>query len=510
MKRLFFLIGVLAFLTVAYAQNSQTTDAPSPSKEVPEFKAEFPKEVISETKHTISLNGKSISYTATAGNLVIKAENGKPKASMFFVSYIKDGTQDYGTRPILFSFNGGPGSSSVWLHLGLLGPKRVVIDDQGNPLPPPYRLADNPESVLDQTDLVFIDPVTTGYSRPVPGEDPNQFHGVREDVQSVGEFIRLYLTRFKRWSSPKFLIGESYGTTRAAGLSGYLQEEDGIYLNGIILVSTVLDFQTLSFDVGNDLPYLLYLPSYTATAWYHKKLSADLQQGTLKDAVAAAEAFVEKEYAAFLLKGDRVTVDERTDMIHKMARLTGLSEEYLDQSNLRVPDYHFFKELRRSDRLTVGRLDSRFTGRDANAAGSEADYDPSYAAIQGVFTATLNNYLRTELKYESDLPYEILTGRVEPWNFGSENQYVNVAETLRQAMNENPDLHVFVACGYYDIATPFYAAMYTMNHLGLEPGLRDHLRMGFYEAGHMMYIHKPSLIQLHADIARFINDSLPH
>jgi carboxypeptidase C (cathepsin A) len=476
-------------------------------KSLPEFKAEFPKEVVSETKHSVTIDGKSIAYRAVAANMLLKEENGKPRANIFYIAYIKEGTTDYSKRPLTFSFNGGPGSSSVWLHLGLLGPRRVLMTDEGQAMAPPYKLVDNDNSMLDQTDLVFIDPVTTGYSRAVPGEDPKQFHGYQEDIETVAEFIRLYTTRNQRWSSPKFIIGESYGTTRAAGLSGYLQEHDGLYLNGIMLVSSILNFETADFNPGNDLPYLLYLPTYTATAWYHKKLPADLQSD-LRKTLEQSEAFVYGEYADALMKGDHISVEEKHSTAERLARFTGLSTQYVEESNLRIPIFRFVKELLRTERHTVGRLDSRFEGRDADAAGESFEYDPSYAAIQGPFTASLNQYVRSELKYESDLPYEILTGRVQPWSFKNyENQYLNVAETLRGAINQNPHLKIFVANGFYDLATPFFATHYTFDHLGLEPDLRSNISMGFYEAGHMMYIHKPSLIQLKKDLTHFLQDA---
>jgi carboxypeptidase C (cathepsin A) len=381
------------------------------------------------------------------------------------------------------------------------------LDEDGNPLPPPYRLIENKYSILDETDLIFIDPVSTGYSRAAPEENPKQFHGVEEDVQSVGEFIRLYITRFKRWSSPKFLIGESYGTTRAAGLSGYLQDRHGIYLNGIMLVSAILNFQTAVFNVGNDLPFILFLPSYTATAWYHNRLSPKLQndlQQTLKE----VENFAVNEYTLALMKGSAIPQNEYSRIVEKLAQYTGLSHEYIRQTDLRIIIYRYVKELLREENRTVGRLDSRFTGIDRDAAGEYFDYDPSYTSIQGAYTATMNNYVRRDLKFESDLPYEILTSRVFPWNYGAyENRYVNVAETLREAMTKNPFLKVFIANGYYDLATPYFATVYTVNHLGLEPSLQENISMEYYEAGHMMYIHEPSLKKLKADLDRFIESS---
>ncbi|HSE41590.1 MAG TPA: peptidase S10, partial [Acidobacteriota bacterium] len=325
----------------------------------PEFKAEFPKEVLSETKHTVTIGGSAVSYTATAGNILLKEEIGKPRASFFFIAYTKTDVKDVKTRPVTFSFNGGPGSSSVWLHLGTLGPKRVLMDDDGRALPPPYQLVDNEYSLLDLTDLVFIDPITTGYSRPVPGEDPKQFHGVMEDVESVGEFIRLYATRFQRWSSPKFLIGESYGTTRAANLVNYLQRRHGMYFNGVMLVSSILQMQTARFDVGNDLPYILFLPTYTATAWYHKKLSADLQ-ADLRITLKEVEQFALNDYTLALMKGKNLSKDEQGKIAERLSRYTGLSKQYIEQTNLRISIFRFVKELLRDQKRTVGRLDSRF------------------------------------------------------------------------------------------------------------------------------------------------------
>jgi carboxypeptidase C (cathepsin A) len=474
------------------------------------------------THHTLTIDGREIPYTVTAGTIVLKeeaeseGENGgasegeKPKASVFFVAYTRDQVDDVGTRPITFSFNGGPGSSSVWLHLGLFGPRRVLMDDIGNLPPPPYRLVDNEFSLLNVSDLVFIDPVSTGYSRVVEGEKAKAFHGFTKDIESVGDFIRLYTTRYGRWLSPKFLAGESYGTTRAAGLSGYLQERHGMYLNGIMLVSSILDFQTAIFEPSNDLPYVLFLPTYAATAWYHGRLEPELQ-ADLKATLAEVENFALGEYNRALMLGAALPADERARIIQQLARYMGLSPEYVEATDLRIRIDRFVKELLRNEHRTVGRLDSRFRGIDRDAAGEGHDYDPSLANITGPYTATLNHYVRTDLRFESDLPYEILSGRVRPWSFAEhENQYVSVAETLRKAMSMNPFLHVFVANGYYDLATPYFATQYTFNHLGLDSELQGNIAMAFYEAGHMMYIHLPSLVQLKADLVRFIDGALPN
>ena len=476
-----------------------------------------PEEILTETFHTTVINGGEIQYKAIAGTLVLKEEDPdnekgeQAKASIFYVAYLKENVGDPAMRPITFSFNGGPGSSSVWLHLGLLGPRRVEMADEiGNAPKPPYKLIDNEYSLLDETDLVFIDPVSTGFSRAVPGEKPKQFHEIEKDIQSVGDFIRLFTTRFERWGSAKFLIGESYGTTRAAGLSGYLQQRHGMYLNGVMLVSCILNFATARFDLGNDLPFLLFLPTYTATAWYHNRLSEDLR-ADLHKALKESEEFAMKDYLLALMKGDLLQGKERSAIRSKLARLTGLSEEYLEQTNLRIYIHRFVKELLRDERMTVGRLDTRFKGRDRDAAGENFEFDPSMAIIMGIYTGALNDYLRRDLKSTIDLPYEILTGKVWPWNYDKySNQYVNVAETLRKAMTQNPFLKVLVANGYFDLATPYFATEYTFNHLSLEPELRENITTTYYEAGHMMYMHLPSLIQLKADLVKFLVAAANH
>ncbi|PWH17417.1 MAG: peptidase S10 [Anaerolineae bacterium] len=490
------------------SEETKSLEPKEEKKEKPEVK-----DNLVVTRHKITLNGQEIPYTVTAGTMVLKEEpdrekeyeGEKPKAQFFFVAYTKDDIENPANRPLTFSFNGGPGSSSVWLHLGLLGPRRVAMTYEGDLPKPPFQLTDNEFSLLDQTDLVFIDPVSTGYSRPAQGEKAKQFHGFKKDVESVGDFIRLYTTRYNRWLSPKFLIGESYGTTRASALAGYLQERHGFYLNGVMLVSTVLNFGTIDFTPGNELPYVLFLPSYAATAWYHRALKI---RRPLEALLTEVERFALEEYAPALLKGDSLSKRERVAVLEKLARYTGLSPEYLDRSNLRVPDFRFFKELLRPRGRTVGRLDSRFLGIDRDTLGETADYDPSYTNILGPYTAAFYDYVRRELNYETDLPYEILNFQVWPWSYAEhENQYVYVAETLRKAMTINPHLKIFVANGYYDLATPYFATEYVFNHLGLDPTLRDNVRMAYYEAGHMMYIHLPALEQMKNDLAEFIQQA---
>lgn len=487
----------------AQERHGRITDAAAEETPAPQAKPVEVQDRIVTTKHKAAIGGAQIAYTATTGTLVLRDEEGKAKASMFFVAYTRDGVQDLAKRPITFTYNGGPGSSSVWLHMGAFGPRRVAMEDEGTAPPPPYRLVDNGESILDITDLVFIDPVITGYSRPAPGEKAGQFHGLREDVESVGQLIHLYTSRHGRWSSPKFLSGESYGTTRSAALVNHLQERYGMYFNGVVLLSSILNFATARFDVGNDLPYPLFLPTYTATAWYHKKLPSDLQ-GDLRKALDEAERFALGDYTLALAQGNNLAPERRRAVAETLARLTGLSAGYVESVNLRPVIHPFTKELMRSERRTVGRLDSRFEGLDLAAAGEEPEFDPSLAAILGPFSGVLNDYVRRDLGFESDLPYEILTGRVRPWKFSDfEGRYVNVAEDLREAMARNPQLKVFVANGYYDLATPYFATEYTFDHLAFDPGYKERVTMTFYEAGHMMYIRKVEREKLKRDVAAF-------
>ena len=478
-----------------------------PTPDAAKAKMELHDEIV-ETEHVARIGGGDVAYRATAGRIVMKDEEGKAKAAVFFIAYTRTGVEEPRRRPVIFSFNGGPGASSVWLHLGLLGPRRVLAGDAGALRPPPYQLVDNEYSLLDLADIVFIDPVSTGYSRPAPGEEAKQFHGLEPDIESVGEFIRLYVTRYKRWASPKFLAGESYGTTRAAGLAGYLQSKHGMYLNGLLLISTVLNFQTLEFEVGNELPYVLFLPTYTATAWYHQRLAADLQ-ADLQKAIREAADFAAGAYTHALFQGSALAPAAHAEMVRQVARYTGLSEAYVAAANLRIEISRFCKELLRDQRRTVGRLDSRFTGIERDAAGERFDSDPSYAAIQGAYSSAMNAYVREELNFASDLPYAVLTGLYENWDYSKhQNKYVDVSETLRAAIAQNPFLQIFVANGYYDLATPFFATEYTINHLHLEPALQANVRMAYYAAGHMMYVHAASLAQMRIDMAAFLDAAL--
>ena len=437
-----------------------------------------PEEKSSRTQHSITLDGQKIPYTAVAGTSLLKDEDGTAKATVFSIAYTRDGVKDPGTRPVTFAFNGGPGAASLWVHMGAFGPKRVERDAEGMSLKPPGRMVDNDLSILDATDLVFIDPVDTGYSRTAPGQDGKQFHGVRQDVESVGELIRLWVTRNQRWASPKFIAGESYGTTRAAGLAQWLDERYGMQLNGLVLVSSVLNWQNQEFHTGNDMPYIVHLPTYAAAGWYHKKLPPELQQRDLRSLLKEVEEFSRTEYALALLEGDRLSPERRKEIAAKVARYSGLSPDYVERTNLRIDIYRFVKELLRDQGKTIGRLDTRFTGRDLDAVGESFEYDPSSASVSGPYVAAVNDYIRRELGFEVDLVYEHSSERVYPWSFGDfENQYLNMAEYLRQAMVRNPDLKVLITAGYYDLATPYYDAFFTVDHLGLPPELRDHVRI---------------------------------
>jgi carboxypeptidase C (cathepsin A) len=468
-----------------------------------------PPEAESASEHTARIGGREVPYRAVARTTTLRGDDGEPRASVFSVAYTRTDVDDAVARPLTFVFNGGPGSSSTWLHLGVAGPRRVDVPDGGTAPPAPYRLIDNDASLLDVSDLVFIDPVSTGYSRPVEGQEAKQFHGFREDLESVGEFIRLHTSRANRWQSPKFLVGESYGTTRAAGLAEHLQERHGMYLGGVGLISAVLLFQANRPALGNDLPHVLNLPTYAATAWYHARLQG--RPDEVRALTDEVEEFALGDYASVLLRGSRAPESARRDVLSRLSAFTGLSREFLESCDLRVSPGRFFKELLRSERRTVGRLDTRFTGIDADAAGEVPEYDPSYTVIQAPFTAAVNSYLRGELGFESDLPYEVLNGeRVRPWNFGEDasNRYLDVASMLRRAMHWNRELKVLLASGYYDMATPFAAAEWTLDHMGLDPSLAGNVRTTRYEAGHMMYIHPPSRDRLAQELRALVTGTV--
>ncbi len=455
------------------------------------------------TTHQLALADQSLSYSATVGNMPLKDEKDKIAAQIFYTAYTLDSEADPATRPLIFVFNGGPGSASVWLHMGALGPKRVDMGVEGFMPPPPFKLIDNAHTWLDLGDLVFIDPVGTGYSRAADPADNEKYWGLEADLEAVGEFIRLYLSRKQRWTSPLYLAGESYGTTRAAGLAGHLIDR-GIAFNGVVLISTVMNFQTLRFTKANDLPYALYLPSFCAAAYYHGKLADELQARELRELLHEVADWAEADYTVALGKGDRLTEGESRAIAERLSRYTGLSRRFILGADLRVNIMSFCKELLRDDKRAVGRLDSRFIGIMASAEGMTFDFDPSMNAIVPPYTAVYNQYIRQELGYETDLNYEILSFKVnENWKYQG-GQFPDTSEGLRAAFAKNPFMRVLVAQGYYDLATPFQAAYYSLAHMGLDRALRDNVTIAEYDAGHMMYLHEPSLAKLKADAAAFI------
>ncbi len=482
------------------------SDGPEPEK-TPAARTPVKEEPPVVTKHSIRVGSKTLNYTVTTGFMPLKnAVSGDTEARIFFMAYSLDNAP--AGRPLMFSFNGGPGSASVWLHLGALGPKRVKMLDDGLMPPPPYEMVDNDQTWLTETDMVFIDPVGTGYSRAAKPELGSKFFGVNGDIESVGEFIRLYLGRYERWSSPLFLVGESYGTTRAAGLSNHLFEK-GIGLNGILLVSTVMNFQTIRFADNNDLPLVLILPSYAATAWYHKRLSPQMQAKSVEQIAEEARNFAANEYMPAMLRINTLSDADRTALAEKFSSLTGLSRDFIERNNFRVDLGEFNKELLRAERRTTGRLDSRFKGIDRDAAGDGPDMDPSMSAIRTPYTAVFNSYVRGDLGFKSDLEYYILGGGISsPWNWNTNNAYADTSIPLKNAMAKNPYMKIMVACGYYDMATPFYAAEYTVSAMNLDPQLRRNLSFTYYPSGHMMYIEKNSLKKLKDDAAAFIQMSL--
>ena len=517
MMRWMLALGVAALLLPAglFAADEPAKDA-KPDEKPADAAAAPPKEESSVTDHTITLGGQTFPYKAIASTTLLKNEKDEPTALLYSTAYVRSDVKDVTRRPVAFLYNGGPGSSSIWLHMGSFAPKRVITANAESTPPPPYRLVDNTQSLLDKADLVFIDPIGTGFSRAVGKSQDKDFWGVDQDVQSIAQFIVTWVGRNNRWNSPKFLIGESYGTFRSAALANYMQARDGLYFNGIVLVSNVLDLGTISFLPGSDQSYVFYVPSYAATAWYHKLLKE--QPADLNGFLAEARRWAETDYASALQKGSRLTAAEKGGVAKALSRYTGLSEDYLVKADLRVNLAQFMQELQRSRRLTTGRLDARFTGATYDLLGEFANYDPQDVAITGAFTAAWNSYVREELKFGKDKVYRAgAQGAGEAWDwhhaggggFGFPGA-PNVEGDLIQALIANPHLKVEVENGYYDLATPFFATEYTMEHLFLPEPLQKNIAQQYYEAGHMMYVHDEDLAKLKANVGRFIESASSH
>jgi carboxypeptidase C (cathepsin A) len=506
-------LTAMLLLSLACVRNSaaQEKDAKAGEKQ-PEAAAALPaKEESSITDHTIKVGGQTIPYKAVAATILLKNEKEEPTALIYYTAYTRSDVKDLSQRPISFVYNGGPGSSSVWLHMGSFSPRRVITVNADATPPAPYKFVENANCLLDKSDLVFVDPVGTGFSHAVGKAQDKDFWGVDQDVKSLAQFVNTYVSRNSRWNSPKFLIGESYGTFRSAALSNYLQSHDGLYFNGIVLISSVLDLGTISFNAGEDMPYIFYLPSYAATAWYHKVLKD--RPENLNTFLDETRKFSQLEYAGALMKGSKLGEAEKSAVAKKLSRYTGLGEDYLIKANLRVNLPQFMKELQRARGLTTGRLDARFSGWSYDLLGEFAEYDPQDTSITGPFTAAFNNYVRDELKFGQDKVYHTGSdeaGKNWDWkhpggdNFGFPGS-PNVEGDLIQAMLTNPHLQVEVENGIYDLATPFFATEYTMEHLGLPEKLQKNIHLQYYDAGHMMYLREEDLVRLKANIASFID-----
>ena len=510
MKKLICVLLLLA--TTARLMAADMAPTNSPATNSPPAKGDSPKNEAAAipdathkpvfTTNTVTIAGQPVKYVAETGMLPILKADGTTRASVFYVAYTRLGETNTADRPVTFCFNGGPGSSSVWLHLGALGPRRVKMNPDGTLPPPPFGLVDNEYSILDNSDLVFIDPVATGFSRPAKDVKSEEFFGDRNDLDSVGEFIRLWTTRHERWLSPKYLCGESYGVFRAAGLADHLRGGCGMYLNGLILVSGVLDFGTIWGQTGNDLPYTLVLPAYTAAAHFHKKLPPDLQ-ADLPKALAESRAFARGEYMAALMQGESLSTNETKKIAAELARLTGLKQQVIEDNKLRIDDSVFRKQLLRDEGLILGVYDARITGHDDNPASPYPDFDPSMSATRGPFAAAINSYVRSELKFEDDLPYELLAG-VQPWSYGVRNNYANASDKLADAMSQNEYMRVLVLGGRNDLVCPIDSMHHAIDHMALAPAYRTNISFAEFDAGHMMYVNLPDLKKMHQDLEKFI------
>jgi carboxypeptidase C (cathepsin A) len=489
------------------AEAAEKKDGKEPAKDV---KEEKPKEKTGR----VTLGGAEVQYIAQTGMMPLLKDDGTPRANVFYVYYAATdakgkrlAAQDAGIRPITFCFNGGPGASAVWLHLGGLGPRRLDLPADGLTPQTVTKIADNPNSILDATDLVFVDPVSTGLSRAAKGEKADQFFNVEEDIQACGEFVRLFTTRQQRWESPKYLCGESYGVMRVSGLAAYLQEKDGLFPEGLVLMSGLIDFQTLSADTGNDLPYVVYVPAMTATAHYHKKLAPELQ-ADLEKAVSASRAWAQSDYVLALRKGGDLTPEERHRIAEKLAYFTGLTVEQAEDQDLRIDPSFFRKNLLRKESKIIGRFDGRVIGDDGDRSEPRAEYDPSFSNIAGGFSSAVNSYIRGELGYESDFPYHILAPLPWKWS-GFENRYVSTADKFAHAMKTNPRMRVLVLTGSRDLAVPEDSMRYSIAHMQIPKSVRTNIEFQRFESGHMMYLFQPDAEKLRRNLTQFITGKSP-
>jgi carboxypeptidase C (cathepsin A) len=495
---------LLAFSPALTAQEGAGESAPA-DRSRPEAES-------ASTDHSVRIDGRTIDYTATVGWLIQENDEGEPIARFGYTAYTLRGVENPGERPVTFAFNGGPGSSSIWLHMGVLGPQRVVVTDEGQTPPPPARRVDNAFSIIDATDLVMIDPVGTGFSVPLGDAEGADFWGVDQDIRSVASFIKEYVTENGRWASPKYILGESYGGIRSAGLVWHLQNQHNMAFNGVVLVSPFLDMGSGIDGAGIDLPHVLYLPTLAATAWYHDLLED--RPASLEAFVAEVERFAYEEYAPALLKGFTIPEAEKRRVAERLAAYTGTEPDYWLRADLRVSHQQFLQELQRDDRVITGRIDSRFAGPAVNPLGEAMDYDPFFPAVGPAFTAAWRDYLHHDLDFRPDATYRVMGG-VSDWDWehqppasgGWAVPWASLKADLAMALATNEGLHVLVQQGYYDLATPHLATKHDLQHLDIPPGARDRIRLEMYEAGHMMYLHEPSLEKFREDLVGFIRDT---
>jgi carboxypeptidase C (cathepsin A) len=499
-------LGLFASTIVLAKDEPKQAEADKDGKESAE---PAPEPASSTTRHEVTIDGQTVKYTATTGWLIMKDDKDKPIARFGYTAYTRDGIKDLGRRPIMFAYNGGPGSSSIWLHMGILGPRRVVVNDQGYAPPPPSERVANAYSILDVTDIVMIDPIGTGFSKPLGDAKGADFWGVDQDIKSVGQFIKRYVSDNGRWGSPKYLLGESYGGLRSAGLAYYLQSTLGMDLNGVVLVSPFLNAGSGIDGDEIDLPHVLYLPTFAATAWYHGAIAN--KPASLQAYLDEVERFAYAEYAPALMQGYVLPEAQKKAIAAKLAAYTGTSADYWEKADLRVSHQQFLQELKRDQRMIAGRIDSRFVGPSVNPLGEMMDYDPFFPAVGPAYTAAFLDYLHSDLKFGKDEDYVVSAFGIEwdwkhkrPGQGGWMSPLPNTVPDLAMAMTHNPGLSVLVLQGYYDLATPYLATKNDVAHLDIPPEARKRVDIQYYDAGHMMYLHEPSMRKFREDVAGFV------